>query len=248
MPGGLRIVGLVFRIGGIGIFPSPRQRIVVLVRRWSISFLHHLGSGWRVLWVLIPHFFVFATVLPLGPVLQASVVTIFSLLLLKCARKRRVVSCCFTFSKSEFWLVVQSHFIPFLSNFLLLSVFSDRFGMNFAKYCFAPRKDFCVLVFVGGSGLFIASVFSLFGLMPSCDIVCPSHFVSFWENFDFFLLVSNPLSSNLVSTVYTFRVCSSFVPRVTIIMSSKKTCVWCPRVLSFSLENGWYVSWTVKSF
>ena len=113
------------------------------------------------------------------PVLQASVVTIFSLLPLKCARQGRVVNFCFIFSKSELRSMVQSHFVPFLSTFHILSVFSDKFGINLAKYCIAPRKDFSVLVFVGGSSLFIVSALSLFGLMPSCDIVCPSHIVSF---------------------------------------------------------------------
>ena len=47
--------------------------------------------------------------------------------------------------------------------------------MNFAKYCIAPKNDFRVFVFVGGFSLLIASVFSLFGLIPSCDMVCPSH-------------------------------------------------------------------------
>ena len=106
------------------------------------------------------------------PVLQASVVTIFSLLPLKCAGHGRVVNSCFIFSKSELRSVVQSHFVPFLSNFLILPVVSDKFGMNSAKYCIAPRKDFSVLVYVGGSSLFIAPVFSLFGLMLYCDNVC----------------------------------------------------------------------------
>ena len=61
----------------------------------------------------------------------------------------------------------------------LLAVFSEMFGMNIAKYCISPRKDFNVFVFAGASKLLIASVFSLFGLMLSCEIVCPSQMISF---------------------------------------------------------------------
>ena len=91
----------------------------------------------------------------------------------------------------------------------MLSVFSENFGMNVAKYWMAPRKDINVLWFLVCSYLFIAFVF-LLGLIPPCVLVCPSHIVSFWKNYDFFLLALSPLFSSFVSTEYNFRVC--FVP------------------------------------
>ena len=111
-----------------------------------------------------------------NPVLLPSVLTMISLFSLWCARQGNVVSSCFILLKSVFRSVAQSHSVPFflLSCCLRLSVFWERLGTNFAKFCMAPRKDFNVLVFVGGSNLLIASVFSLFDLMPSCDTVCSS--------------------------------------------------------------------------
>ena len=94
------------------------------------------------------------------PLLHASVVTMFSLLLLQCARHGWEVSSLLILLKSVFRSSVHSHFVPLFSNCLMLAVFSDRFGINFAKYWIAPRKDFNVLVFVGGFSLFTASFFS----------------------------------------------------------------------------------------
>ena len=56
------------------------------------------------------------------------------------------------------------------------------FGSMLAKYCIALRKDSSVFVFVFVSwfNLLIATVFALFGLIPSCEIVCLSRTDSFW--------------------------------------------------------------------
>ena len=61
----------------------------------------------------------------------------------------------------------------------MLSVFSDTFVLFFAKHCILSRMDFNVLVLVGGFTLLIASVISLFGLIPSCEIVFPGLTVFF---------------------------------------------------------------------
>ena len=94
----------------------------------------------------------------------------------------------FRLLKSVLRSSVHSHFVPFFSNCLMLSVYSNRCGKNCAKYCIAPRKEFNVFVFVGAFRFLIASVFSLFGLILYCEIVCPSHTIYFWKNFDFLLL------------------------------------------------------------
>ena len=83
----------------------------------------------------------------------------------------------FLFFSSFLSLCINLTSIPSLflfCNCLLLTDFLDKFGMNFAKFCVALRNDLSVSVFVGGFSVLIASVFSLFGLIMSCEMVCPT--------------------------------------------------------------------------
>ena len=91
-------------------------------------------------------------------------------------------------------------------------------------------RGFSVLVFV--------EVLSLFLLLQFFCLV--SHTV-FESNFDLCLLDLLPSFSSFLSTDYSFRVCS-FVPRVTIILSSNQT-----GAVIFLLKYRWYVCWAVKS-
>ena len=104
----------------------------------------------------------------------------------------------------------------------------------FFKVLFCFEKKFqCFGVHFGFSFL-IASVFSLIGLIASCEFVCPKHTVSFWWNFDFFSLALYPSFSSFGRTDSSFLVCCSFVLRVTTNMSSIHTGENCRSVRFFS--------------
>ena len=130
-------------------------------------------------WALVRRSFVSVIVLCLVKCCIQSVATMFSLFRLECGKHCCVVSCFSSCLKSEYRSSVQFLFDSCFINGLMLSVFSVKFGMNFAKYCIAPRKVFRGLIFVEGFSFLISSVFSLFGLKPPSEIVCPSHTVSF---------------------------------------------------------------------
>ena len=122
--------------------------------------------------------------------------------------------------KSVFCSGPHIHGSFFFNSFLSRSICSKSFGRNFAIYCIAPRNDFRSFVFSGGFNLSLASTFSSFGFIPFSFISCPSHFVSFKKNSDFFLLARNPAFSNLSRTLNSFFSWSCLLPRVTMIMSS----------------------------
>ena len=155
-----------------------------------------------------------------SPVLLASVVTMLHLSFAYCAKHGLSVNICFICLKSFSCSSSHVHGSFFLSNFLSLSVFSESFGRNFAKYCNAPRNDFSSFVLFGDFSFCMASTFSSFGFIPFSSISYPSHLVCFRKNSDFLLLARYPAFSSLDRTSNSFFSCSCLFPRVTTMMSS----------------------------
>ena len=165
--GDRKVAGLVFRIGGILNVRGPRLRPSSSNSLIEYFFSASFGSRLAKAISFKSPFICFCHSAIPRPVSLASVVTMFSSMALKCVNHSCVVSSLLRLLKYVLRSSVHSQFVPFFNSYLILSVFLDRFGINFVNYCTAPRKAFSVFYLLVLLGYLIASVFSSFGLIPS---------------------------------------------------------------------------------
>ena len=120
-----------------------------------------------------------------SPFVVTSVVRIFSLSELQCARQSNCVISLFIFLNSFVCSSVKTHSIRCSSSFLVLFVRADRFSIYFDKYCMAPKKDFYTFSFLGMFIFVISSTLSRSGMIPFWSILCPTQSASFLKSLNF---------------------------------------------------------------
>ena len=137
-----------------------------------------------------------------SPFVLASVVRIFSLSELQCARQSNCVISLFIFLNTFVCSSVKTHSIRCSSSFLVLSVRADRFSIYFDKYCMAPKKDFYTFSFFGMFIFVISSTLSRSGMIPFWSILCPTQSASFLKSSNFPGVVCSLLPS--ISSSFLF--------------------------------------------
>ena len=159
------------------------------------------------------------------PVLLASVVTILSLHFANCAKPGFSITTLFTVVKS-FLFFIQFHSVFLYGSFRNLSVRSDWFGKNFAKYCISARNEFSCFWF---AECFRSNIAFNFLRTSSRQFHVPALSFYFERIQNFFSLALYPAFSSFPSTSNSF-LCYSLSPRVTTIISFNKTDVQCSSV------------------